>query len=362
MEAQIIETLNITHKVGWLPWAVQYFFLIGICYCSFLLSLPGVVFKKPEWKVPSNYALIIMLTCGLIAPVALLADLHQPGRFLNFYLHFQTTSWMSWGSIFLVFYVVWMVIYGFLALQPLLKESAASQHRYSNIAGILALRTQPAQGLIKLAALLAFIGAVLVMVYTGMEVAVIKARPMWNNFAVPIQFALTAMAGAAGAALILNFFTANRSNKAVTMPLVKVVFWAQLAIVAVGGIWLLLGFSGLSPKIAQAMNLLTFINQWELFTIVGVSIIFATLLLAWRFPGNGLLLGLFTVITVWMFRWTVFMGGQEIPKTGAGSYSYTLPWGADGLLGIVGTLGLCIFVYIVITSLVPLKQLELEEN
>ena len=362
MEAQIIETLNITHKVGWLPWAVQYFFLIGICYCSFLLSLPGVVFKKSEWKVPSNYALIMMLTCGLIAPVALLADLHQPGRFLNFYLHFQTTSWMSWGSIFLVFYIAWMVAYGFLALQPLLKESAASNHRYSKIAGFLALRNQPAHGFIKLTALFAFIGAVLVMVYTGMEVAVIKARPMWNNFAVPIQFALTAMAGAAGAALILNFFTANRRNKAVTTPFVKVIFWTQLAIVVVGGIWLLLGFSGLSPKIGKAMNLLTFINQWELFTVVGVSIIFATLLLAWRFPGNGLLLGLSTVITVWMFRWTVFMGGQEIPKTGAGSYSYSLPWGPDGLLGIVGTRGLCVFVYIALTSLVPLKQFELEEN
>ena len=56
------------------------------------------------------------------------------------------------------------------------------------------------------------------------------------------------------------------------------------------------------------------------------------------------------------------MGGQEIPKTGAGSYSYSLPWGPDGLLGIVGTIGLCVFVYIVLTSLVPLKQFELEEN
>lgn len=362
MEAQIVETLNITHKVGWLPWAVQYFFLIGISYCSFFLSLPGVVFKKPEWKVPSNYALILMLTCGLIAPVALLADLHQPGRFMNFYLHFQTTSWMSWGSIFLVFYVVWMLIYGFLALQPLLKASAAAQHRYSTIAGLLALRAQPRHGLIKMAAGFAFIGAVLVMVYTGMEVAVIKARPMWNNFAVPIQFALTAMAGAAGAALILNFFTENRRHREVTKPLVKVIFWTQLAIVVVGGIWLFLGFSGLSPKVVQAMNLLTFIKQWQLFTIVGVTIIFATLLFAWRYPGNGLLLGLLSVITVWMFRWTVFMGGQEIPKTGAGSYHYTLPWGPDGLLGIVGTLGLCVFVYLVITSLVPLRQLELEEN
>lgn len=361
MEAQIVETLNITHQVGWLPWAVQYFFLIGICYCAFFLSLPGVVFNKPNWKVPSNYALIIMLTFGLIAPVALLADLGQPGRFMNFYLHFQKTSWMSWGSIFLVCYVMLMLLYGFLALQPLFKASAASEHRYSKFAGFLTLPKQPKEGVIKLLAGLTAIFAIAVLVYTGMEVAVIKARPMWHNFAVPVQFALTALAGAAGMALIINFFTENRFEPSVTRPLIKVILWTQLAIIAVGAIWLLLGVTGWSKNIQQAMSLITFINQWQLFTIVGLIIIFGTLILAAVKPGTGLILGLLTVSTVWVFRWTVFMGGQEIPKTGAGSYTYSMPWGPDGLLGILGSIGLCVFVYIVITSLIPLRQIEVEK-
>ena len=57
--------------------------------------------------------------------------------------------------------------------------------------------------------------------------------------------------------------------------------------------------------------------------------------------------------SAWMMRWTLFIGGQEIPKTGAGFYQYHLPLGQDGWLGLIGTAGLWIFVFIVLTSLLP---------
>ena len=43
----IVETINVAREVAWLPWAVQYFFLIGLSYGAFLLSLPGVALRKP---------------------------------------------------------------------------------------------------------------------------------------------------------------------------------------------------------------------------------------------------------------------------------------------------------------------------
>ena len=53
----------------------------------------------------------------------------------------------------------------------------------------------------------------------------------------------------------------------------------------------------------------------------------------------------------------IFIGGQEIPKTGAGYYSYSLPLGPEGLLGIIGTAGLCVFLYVLITTVLPLDRL-----
>ena len=45
MNSQIIEVLNVTRGAAWLTWAVQYFFLIGLSYGSFLLTLPYFTIK-----------------------------------------------------------------------------------------------------------------------------------------------------------------------------------------------------------------------------------------------------------------------------------------------------------------------------
>jgi tetrathionate reductase subunit C len=70
-------------------------------------------------------------------------------------------------------------------------------------------------------------------------------------------------------------------------------------------------------------------------------------------PRLGWLAGLLALHAAWMFRWTIFIGGQTLPKTGAGFYAYHLPLGHDGLLGILGTGGLCLFLLIALTSLLP---------
>ena len=38
MQTHIVEVINMPREVAWLPWAVQYFFLIGLSVGAFLLS------------------------------------------------------------------------------------------------------------------------------------------------------------------------------------------------------------------------------------------------------------------------------------------------------------------------------------
>jgi len=121
----VVEVLGFAREPGWLPWAVQYFFLIGISTAAFFLSLPGLVFGHRNWRGVSRRALLAALVCGMVAPVALLADLHQPGRFLNFYLHPNLNSWMAWGSFFIPLYLFGLMLYAWLCLRPLLAEIAA---------------------------------------------------------------------------------------------------------------------------------------------------------------------------------------------------------------------------------------------
>ncbi len=361
VNAAIVETVNVARDVAWLPWAVQYFFLIGLSYGAFLLSLPGVVFRRPAWQELSRLALIAALVCGLTAPLALLADLHQPARFWHFYAYFTPSSWMSWGAFFIPVYVGGLLVYGWLAFRPLLARHSKEGGSLARFAGVLAYGGHDSRGALVAAATLAFLGAALVAVYTGVEVMAVRARPLWHTPFVPLQFFVTALAGAIGLVLVLNRLGPAAPGPASTAILARALAATQALVLLLGAAWLGLALSGASPVHARALAEVWPSASWRLTAVWAIAATLLTFAVAaWR-PGSGLLAGLLALHSAWMLRWTVFIGGQTVPKTGAGYYDYQLPLGPEGLLGIVGTAGLWVFLYIVITSLLPLERLGARE-
>ena len=65
---------------------------------------------------------------------------------------------------------------------------------------------------IKAAAWVATLGALLVLLYTGMEVMVVEARALWNTPLLPLIFAVTAMTGGIGMTALMEAFTGNRQS------------------------------------------------------------------------------------------------------------------------------------------------------
>jgi tetrathionate reductase subunit C len=354
MNSQIIEVLNVTREAAWLPWAVQYFFLIGLSYGSFMLTLPYFVFGRTRHERLGRLALLGALVCGLTAPVALLADLHGPGRFLNFYLHFQPQSWMSWGSFFIPVYLGGLLVYAWLALRGDL--AARGQAGGSWLARVyrLAGRGGPAPRMAILAAAwLTLAGAVLVALYTGMEVMVVQARPLWNTPFLPLQFAATAFVGAIGLLLLFNRFIGDHDTQ-LEITLNRLLVLALAAVLTLGGGWLFVSLSGISPSHSAAFSQVAGMPQWQLTAVWAVLATVVPMVLAIRCPAScGLITGLIAVHSAWMMRWTILIGGQSIPKTGAGSYVYHLPLGNDGLMGIVGTAGLWIALLVLMVSYLP---------
>ncbi len=354
MNPSIVEIVNVSREVAWLPWAVQYFFLIGLSVGSFLLTLPWFVLRRSAWERTSRVALLGALTCGLTAPVALLADLHQPGRFLNFYLHPNLDSWMAWGAFFIPLYLGGLVLYTWLVLRPDLKRLADAGGRWSGVYRVFAYGGHDSLSAIRIAAVLTLAGAALVALYTGMEVMVVSARPLWNTPFLPVQFFITAVAGAIGLVLVLDRFIGDgRASEGA--PLLRLLAATQVMVLAVGATWLLLGLTGLSPRHANALAQVAPSTAWWITAVwaAGSALITFWLGLTARHPGWQLTAGLLALHSAWMMRWTVFIGGQEIPKTGAGYYVYQLPLGHEGLLGIVGTAGLWIAVLILLISVLP---------
>ena len=84
----IIELLTPHYEAAWLPWAVQYFFLAGLATGAALLATWSL-WSRPDGAARQALPLIMVLlaTTAISAPVALLADLHQPARFWHFYVH-----------------------------------------------------------------------------------------------------------------------------------------------------------------------------------------------------------------------------------------------------------------------------------
>ena len=356
MDTHIVEVINVTREVAWLPWAVQYFFLIGLSVGGLLLSLPGYAFARDGWRPLGRLALIVALTCGLAAPVALLSDLHQPGRFWHFYVVFRPTSWMWWGSLFIPLYIGGLLVYGWACLREELQAHGRIDSRLAGLYRLAALGGGRDDRLIRAAGLFVLAGAVLVALYTGVEVAVVKARPLWHTPFLPVQFLTTALAGAVGLVLILNRVvgTADRGVEVLGNRLLAAVL---AAVMLCGGLWLALGLSGLDAGHAAALNSVAGSEAWRVTAVWAVAATVVPFVIAIARPaGTGPLTGLIAVHSAWMFRWTVFIGGQSVPKTGAGFYEYALPAGPDGLMGIVGTVGLWLFLLILMTALLPVSS------
>lgn len=349
-----VEVLGFAREPGWLPWAVTYFFLIGISTSAFFLSLPGLVWRHPDWRKVSWRALLVALVCGLAGPVALLADLHQPGRFLNFYLHPNLGSWMAWGSFFIPLYLFGLLLYAWLCLRPQLAVMANSGDRFAQVYRMLAMDGHDNPGAIKAAALLGGIGAGLILLYTGMEVMVVQARPMWHSPLLPLILLVTALSGGLG---MTGLFEALSGSQAAAPLLNRWLVRCQWAMLLLLLAWWLSGVSGLSSAAAEAMAAMQGHFSWW---VTGAWLLGSTVLTLWlaRYRSHTLVLpALFALQGVWTVRWVVLMVSQSLPKMGATTRHYAMSLTPDGLLGIVGVFGLCLTIYIVLTSLIHWDEL-----
>ena len=327
---QIVELLTPDYEAAWLPWAVQYFFFIGIAATT-ALTAAALAFGKPGSPsarlLPA--AVVVLLVTAIAAPVSLLADLHQPGRFWHFYAHFTPWSWMSIGAYLLPLFV--MLALGFCLLWWLRRER-----------------------LLRLTGLAMALLAVSILVYTGAEVMVVRARPLWNTLLLPWNFAVTGWLAALGAMLLVGRWLPGGLG-AMPMELLRRLGISALVLVVLGVlVWVATGSLGLDPSFPAALRLFEDFPVWRLSllgaVLSGVLMLVMLARPAARLGGAGysLLVALVMLGSAWVFRWVVFMSVQGVPKYGAGLYLYSMPLGGDGLLGILGMFGLCLALLVAV--------------
>lgn len=354
MNPNIIETINITREAAWQPWAVQYFFLIGTSLTAVFLTLPAFLMGKPNYVKIGRLGLLTAVSCGIAGVVALLADLHEPGRFWHFYTDFTPWSWMSWGSFLLPVFLIALLLYAWAVYRDDMGRMAEQPGTVlAPLYKILTLGDKPAGWMVRPLALLAVLAACSIALYTGMEVMVVKARPLWHTPFLPLMFLFTGLVGSTGVCLLLNRIIGD-GDRDVERGLNRFLLIALGLMMVNGVLWFGSGWTGMSAPAQRALASMSGNTEWIMFAVwAGLSAI-VPFVIAWFKPvGTGMITGLIAVHSAWMFRWTIFINGQMLPKTGSGVYPYHFPLGSEGLLGVIGTLGLWVLIIVVLITFLP---------
>lgn len=362
MNSMAIEVLTPRYGIAWYPWAVQYFFMIAVSYSALLLTVPGLIFGNKNYQPLAKVALLVTVTCTLVGPVALLADLHQPLRFWHFYANLNTQSWMSIGSLLLPLYLVMVLAYAWLAWRPAMQEQAQEPGWIGKLSGWISMGSwQAPRWMLVLAGLGALAFAFGIMLYTGAEVAILKSRPLWHTNWLPVMFVLTGLVAASGLVVLINrLMTGN--DEEINRQGLKVIFVSMALAAIVAALWVSEGITGFSPSVEAAFESLKGNAEWRLVAIyglaVGILLTLATIAMLRR-PGwmtRAWIAGLLAVHIGWTFRWMVLMEVQTVAKNTSGYYQYAVEAGSSGLLGIVGTFGLWLAALLIIDILVPWKK------
>ncbi|CAI0707279.1 tetrathionate reductase subunit C [Serratia liquefaciens] len=340
----IREIMARPQEIAWLPWAVQYFFFIGLA-CGSVVTAVWLRWREPNKTVRLELAAVsLAVVSGTVAPLALSADLHQPARIWHFYAHFTPWSWMSLGSLFLPLFTLLVMGYFALLMRSRLRaETLPFWARWLQI--FPAWREEKWLRWVALATLLS---AASILLYTGREVSVLRAQPLWYSLWLPWLLLLTAVQAVPP---LLACWLRHEPQWQPRLAGYQAVSLLLLCFSCLG--WWLDG----STSSAALHRLASQGVVWRLAGIAVVVSILLLLALAWRVRSQALgakgLLGqcMVALLLCWGVRWLLLMQTQTLPKFNILTNPYVLPLGSEGLLAILGTLGLWIALIIGIREL-----------
>jgi len=323
MENGIVDLISFDQGFAWDHWAVWYFLLVGSAAGALLIAFIAAVRDQNAPEI--RPALFAAAACGLTAAVPLLADLHQPARFMHFYLGTAPHSIMWWGSWFLPAFVGGLAM--LVVLYSPFGDRFAAYRRY------LWYWTA--------------IFSVAVLAYTAGEMTIVRARPVWHETFFPIMLTLSAIISGSGAVSIV---AAVRGQKPGIAPQVLAT-GSALFVVGVA-VWIAAGwgknvvdggaFADLALN-ANPVNLLFLMTG-----ICGVGGLVMALV-ASRAALFAAVSGLLAVVGALIFRWELFMGGQAQLKLEAGFLPHALINNNEALAGLIGTVGLLAVVVVVLS-------------
>ena len=361
-------------------WSVMiavYPYLTGLVAGAFTVSSLYQVFGFERLKPVAHLALLTSLSFMIFVPAPLLLHLGHPERAFNSTLTPHWTSAMAMFGYFASFYVALLIVEAWFAYRPFIVQQA--QKRTDLLGRFYRLLTLGSYDLSehsmrydrKWIFALAVIGipaAHGLHGYVGFMYGSLKSREWWSSDLMPVIFLFSAIIS--GVALLVVLYVASCKLRKIPIDAacVKGLAYTIWPFIMVAIVLEALAFANLVYKGREGIEMIIeyvtgpllvpyFLLQ---FAVGMIAPLLWLSYMIWRgTTGRALVIGVtlcacLVLFSVFMMRWNVVIGGQEISKTGKGLLAYHMPFfGNEGaLVAILLTLAPLGLLY-VLTRLFP---------
>jgi len=362
--------INFAPYTGWVypnetvfEWSVLiavYPYITGLVAGAFTVSSLYQVFGFERLKPVAHLALLTSFSFMVFVPVPLLVHLGHAERAFNATITPHLSSAMAMFGFFASFYVFLLLLEIWFAYRPFIVDQA--QTRTGLLGRFYKVLTLGSYDVsektlswdkkwIFALACIGIPGAHGLHGYVGFMYGSVKAREWWSSDLMPVIFLFSAIISGVSLLAVLYVVTCKWRKVEVELPCLKTLAYTIWSFIMVAFVLESLEFGSMVYKgregIEMIMQYVTgpllvpyFVLQ---FAVGAVTPLLWLSYMIWRgTTGRALVFGVtvsacLVLFSVFMMRWNVVIGGQEISKTGKGLLSYQLPFfGKEGaLVGIL---------------------------
>jgi len=363
-----------------IPWTVlivAYPYLTGLVAGAFTISSLYQVFGFQRLRPVAHLSLLVSLCCMLVVPMPLLLHLGHPERAFNAMITPHLTSAFAIFGYAAAFYIVLLLLETWFVFRPHIVHQAQQQkgllgwyYRALSLGSYdLSERAMEFdRKVIYALAIIGIPGAHGLHGYVGFVFGSLKSREWWSSDLMPAIFLFSAIIS--GTALMILVYVASCKIRKVPidLPCLKGMAYALWGFMMFTLVLEGLEFASLVYRGREGIEVILHYVSTQLiipFFVLqfGVGSVVPLLILTFMFwrrtTGTALVAGItvcaaLVLLSVFLMRWNVVIGGQEISKTARGLLSYqpTL-LGREGLLAAVAVLSVPFILLLVMIRLLP---------
>ena len=379
--------IHVAPYTGWVypnetvfQWSVLiavYPYLTGLVAGAFTVSSLYQVFEFERLKPVAHMALLTSLSFMFFVPLPLLLHLGHPERAFNSVITPHLTSAMAMFGFFASFYVALLLLETWFAYRPFIVEQ--SKTRTGLLGKFYRLLTLGSDDVSKYAinvdkkwifalAIIGIPGAHGLHGYVGFLFGSLKSREWWSSDLMPVIFLFSAIISGVSLLAVLYVVTCKFRKTEIELGCLKGLAYTIWAFIMVALLLEGLEFANIIYKGREGVDVI-----WQYVTgpllvpyfvlQFGIGAITPFLWLSymiWRgTTGKAMVVGVtasacLVLFSVFMMRWNVVIGGQELSKTGKGLLSYHMPFfGTEGALATIVLVLAPLVMLFVLTQLFP---------